>query len=663
MSAPISAPNRNLPLDPAEWCSLTPIEVSPSPRYKRMLKYHDPLRCETIVQVGLFFDGTNNNLVRDFDEQPPQKRYHSNIVRLFRGYPSDKDNVLGNSERFYRFYMPGVGTRFPEIGENAESTYGRAFAAGGQARILWGLMQVYNAVHRTVHDDFPMLRPDEIAEKIKDYAQKVDHHQKDGVFPDSPALDRKGWFAKLTQELSAKLRHKLDLKPKPAIPFISISVFGFSRGAVQARAFCYWFQDALQNGQFAGIDTEISFLGLFDSVATVGTSDSMNKAMALPQWIASGHSGWAAEILKPLPSVVKKTVHYIAAHEQRMNFPSTRVTSPNPVEEVLYPGMHSDVGGGYGAGSQGKARNGLSSLMSQIPLLHMYKAALLAGVPLHPYEKLQGDVKDDLQVDPQMVQAWDRYMTWSGCTDGDYEAEVLKHMACYFRWRQQLLPVLEQAPFYLAGNGQDRQDLHESNSRLKGDLHLVRLRAAPFRSPYGGRSDAILVSPEEMARANFMQIRAANMDQPVTPFEVFALRFFDTPQGVPRGAGDLLNDYMHDSLAGFYLAGAVTELDMKIATAKACNVKLRGWAMNGFEKKIYLQFKDWIDQRGAEGRDCSNTDPKKGPIDAPSNMEDFPIQTDEDVSDFRDWVIVSQTTTRREGGGYLRNRVTFVPDR
>ncbi|MFJ4293043.1 hypothetical protein ACIP1U_25185 [Cupriavidus sp. NPDC089707] len=40
----------------------------------------------------------------------------------------------------------------------------------------------------------------------------------------------------------------------------------------------------------------------------------------------------------------------------------------------------------------------------------------------------------------------------------------------------------------------------------------------------------------------------------------------------------------------------------------------------------------------------------------------FPVQTDEDVSDLRDWLIVSQTSTRREGGGYLRKRVTFATE-
>ena len=95
----------------------------------------------------------------------------------------------------------------------------------------------------------------------------------------------------LTQELSKKLRTRLDVKRLPRIPLVSAWVSGFSRGAVQARAFCYWFQDAPRDGKFAGIDTDIHFLRLFDSVATVGTSDSMHHALGLPRWRASTWQG------------------------------------------------------------------------------------------------------------------------------------------------------------------------------------------------------------------------------------------------------------------------------------------------------------------------------------------------------------------------------------
>ncbi|KJK21721.1 hypothetical protein UB46_25320 [Burkholderiaceae bacterium 16] len=348
----IAAPDRTRSPDPAECCSLTPREVMGILGIK--LAGHSEGRpvCNTVVHVGLFFDGTNNNMERDYEKPEPAKRFHSNIVRLHNAYPRETENTPGASEYFYRFYLPGVGTPFPQIGEMAESTYGRAFAAGGQARILWGLLQIYNAVHRAAFGGQSMMTDEEIAAKIKDYERRVDHQQRPD--PEDPPRKRKDWFVPLTQELSKKLRAKLDVKRLPRIPLVSVSVFGFSRGAVQARAFCYWFQDALQDGKFAGIDTDIRFLGLFDSVATVGTSDSMHHSLGLPRWLASGHSGWAAEILKPLPALVKKTVHYISAHEQHMNFPVTRIVGGQNVEEVLYPGMHSDVGGRLWGGRPGQ---------------------------------------------------------------------------------------------------------------------------------------------------------------------------------------------------------------------------------------------------------------------------------------------------------------------
>lgn len=671
--APIAAPDRMQAVDPAILCDVAIPELGPVLKARRAFEFCDPLTCQTVVNVGLFFDGTNNNMERDYKRPAPSKRYHSNIVRLHNAYPDEESNAVGGVEKFYRFYMPGVGTPFPQIREYGEETFGRAFAKGGQARILWGVLQVYNAIHKAVFENASFLTDDEMAEKIKDYENKVDYHQKDGVFPDDPALDRKGWFAKLTRELTQKLEQQLALKPKPAIPLVSLSVFGFSRGAVQARAFCYWFQDALQDGKFAGIETEIRFLGLFDSVATVGSSDSINKTTPLAEWMVDGHSGWAAEILKSLPKVVQKTVHYIAAHEQRMNFPVTRVKGNN-VEEVLYPGMHSDVGGGYGAGAQGKARNGLSSLMSQIPLLHMYKAALLAGVPLLTYDQLQGEIKEDLQVDPQMLQAWNRYMDWSGNKGGDFDEEVYRHYTCYFRWREQMLYRLEQQPFYLAGSPQDQADLQESNNRLKGDLVVARQRTETFASPYGGyergnpleqaqREKDRVRREKEYAQANLMQQRAAVAGLPLFPFEIFALKFFDQPQGVPKGAGDLLSDYVHDSLAGFYLAGTVTQLDKDIDTIRVCQARARGQTLNAWQKNLYEPNKEEIDQLAAQSLNCnwSKEDEEAGKRPPVLKNATYPVQTDEYVSDLRMWVIRVQSDSRREGGGYLRARVSFMP--
>jgi len=394
MKHPVNTPAINTRYAPAaEYCRLTQKEEhyldDHSPSCLHFKRGARP-RCVNVVNVGLFFDGTNNNMKRDYDDKPPATRCHSNVVRLYLAYPDKRS--LGSANQYFPYYMPGVGTPFPEIGETTETQAGKAFAKGGQARILWAVLQVYNAVHRAVYDNEPLFSNDEMASLIKDYEHKVDDQRRPD--PEAPPILRRDWFRPLTERLSQKLRERLARR-LPEIPLVSLSVFGFSRGAVEARAFCYWYQDALQDGLFAGSETEIKFLGVFDSVASVGTSASMHEQFGL--WILSGHSSWAAEILKPLPAIVKKTVHLMAAHEVRMNFPLTRVVGGN-VEEWLFPGAHSDVGGGYPPGDQGRARWGQASLLSQIPLLHMYRAALVAGVPLTRFDRLVERVRRDFEV-------------------------------------------------------------------------------------------------------------------------------------------------------------------------------------------------------------------------------------------------------------------------
>ena len=81
--------------------------------------------CSGQVFVGIFFDGTGNNRDRDYVELPPEKGKHSNIVRLFHSY-RDKWN-----QGYLRYYIPGVGTPFPEIGDSGtgwSSTAGSAAA-------------------------------------------------------------------------------------------------------------------------------------------------------------------------------------------------------------------------------------------------------------------------------------------------------------------------------------------------------------------------------------------------------------------------------------------------------------------------------------------------------------------------------------------------------
>ncbi|MDZ5632707.1 DUF2235 domain-containing protein, partial [Janthinobacterium sp. GMG1] len=140
----------------------------------------DSAPCSIPVRVGLFFDGTNNNLERDRNGvrtgvlDPKTKKpisisnavvdansaSHSNVARLFSSFPSNKRGA-----GYFRNYIPGVGTPFAEIGELTESDEGKAFAKGGQPRIIWGLLQVLNAIHRTVYgDETPLYKSDKAGE-------------------------------------------------------------------------------------------------------------------------------------------------------------------------------------------------------------------------------------------------------------------------------------------------------------------------------------------------------------------------------------------------------------------------------------------------------------------------------------------------------------------
>ena len=114
-------------------------------------------------------------------------------------------------------------------------------------------------------------------------------------------------------------------------------VFGFSRGAAEARRFISprnivpllyeEFGTALNNYRIS-----INFLGLFDTVLSEYS-------------ILSG-------IELKLQSDIKKVVHLVAANEYREHFPVTSIKEKgkklrsNYIEIVL-PGAHSDIGGGY----------------------------------------------------------------------------------------------------------------------------------------------------------------------------------------------------------------------------------------------------------------------------------------------------------------------------
>lgn len=113
--------------------------------------------CNTNLFFGFFFDGTKNNY-----EQAEVTKNHSNVARLYDCYPglsvpgvlpssADWTNNLPRYRHFFRVYVPGVASPFPQVGDSGTGVQGVSGAAAGgfgDFRIVWALIQAVNNLHR-----------------------------------------------------------------------------------------------------------------------------------------------------------------------------------------------------------------------------------------------------------------------------------------------------------------------------------------------------------------------------------------------------------------------------------------------------------------------------------------------------------------------------------
>tara|TARA_Y100000589_G_scaffold295191_1_gene301346 strand:+ start:2942 stop:5023 length:2082 start_codon:yes stop_codon:yes gene_type:complete len=273
------------------------------------------------LEVGLFTDGTMNNAANTqaFVEQLEREclipyesntisreecarrmglmlgdsyaNAPSNVAKLWDLYIEDEQEVEGT--RTYRFsvYAPGPGTKTGE-----DDAWYSAATGMGEAGVIEQVKRVFKT----------------LAETIK-------------------RLIKGGPIDRLT----------LDL-------------FGFSRGAAAARHAAHEINLG-KDGLLARVLAEhripwpktvdIRFVGLFDSVAAI-----VNPAAG----DLSAHNNRNHPVKLYLdPDKVGHAVHLTAVHEHRRNFALNSLRShdgsvPDNFREIALPGVHSDIGGGYG---------------------------------------------------------------------------------------------------------------------------------------------------------------------------------------------------------------------------------------------------------------------------------------------------------------------------
>ncbi|MGV3345826.1 T6SS phospholipase effector Tle1-like catalytic domain-containing protein [Enterobacteriaceae bacterium LUAb1] len=380
--------------------------------------------CSKSLHISFFFDGTGNNDNNDTNRANPT--HPTNIAKLFHAsYAKEAE-----SDGYFSYYMPGVGTAFPEIGEMNYSDAGLKYATGGENRINWALLRLANAVIAALTKNQKRLDETQAREKLGSMAAS---------WPLSGDANRKAAFYEF---LNAEMRAKAgDQTAQPKLLKMKLFIYGFSRGAAEARTFVNWLTELFETPAGAdkpeqailGIPLSIEFLGLLDTVPSVGI------AHIAP--MCDGHMGWADGTQQlpddqRFPGLIKCCQHFVSAYEQRLCFPLDSVRRPEGIYpaatmEVVYPGMHSDIGGGYPPGEQGKGLVGDVSndpnypgkVLSQIVLHDIYAAAFAAGAPLtvlketipdallqkSPLRVMTAESQQEFDIDTSLIQ---RFNAW-----------------------------------------------------------------------------------------------------------------------------------------------------------------------------------------------------------------------------------------------------------
>lgn len=451
--------------------------------------------CQQALTMSFFFDGTGNNREADIGSNE-----HSNVARMSLAHHED-DPATGR----YKFYIPGIGTYFKDIGDPGGTTLGLAFGAEGDKRLEWAFAQ---------------------------FDEKLAYHA------------------------------ALATNPTNKITMIRVAAFGFSRGATLARAFARMLHERCERSGAAwrlkagGHPIRFTFLGLWDTVASVGvpmsannmpaaqsiglisTQSAMQSRNATLEGVrtlafgrpgadpapgrADGHLSWADGL--HIGPMIERCVHMVAAHEIRNSFPldSCRrgMHYPGSVQEMVYPGVHSDVGGGYRPGEGARSAKP-GQMLSLIPLRAMHAMAWEAGVPLFPISALPTtDVKEHFAVDDasqpefkKLTELWSHYMAQAGFGGRSIGEMFNAHMRLYYGWRFHKIRLNRAA----RAGGQDTADAAALKQRETEWLRERRQLEAEMKPAKARMDDAQRAVSRAKSRLMQAENRQGRYGQTVAP--------------------------------------------------------------------------------------------------------------------------------------------------
>ncbi|MEO9522465.1 DUF2235 domain-containing protein [Marinobacter alexandrii] len=287
---------------------------------ERTLEQTDSVGLPLHITVGVFLDGTLNNVenIRVFKQRVERDclaplredpgQFHAckerlrllmgesyanaptNVAKLFELYRVGSLNVEGVEKKSVKVYQPGVGT---------------------------------------------------------------DSGKKDSFVGMATGLGETGIEAQVEQAFKKVVIALKDSSQRRACEHLTLDFFGFSRGAAAVR---HGVNQVLKGTEgplrelFAHHQLlwpeklEVRFVGLFDTVAGVVNLRSLDFA-------AGNNRNSPIEMNLQLADI-KSTVHLTALDERRANFSLNSICAegaslPKNAREIMLPGAHSDIGGGY----------------------------------------------------------------------------------------------------------------------------------------------------------------------------------------------------------------------------------------------------------------------------------------------------------------------------
>lgn len=490
--------------------------------------------CTDVVHLSLYFDGTGNNFEKDQNKEKlanPAKLWHN--AQSYAIFERKKNRL--RIQVSHPIYVSGVGTPFNgelnkvekriATGQDHELT-GGVTGIGGRRRLKYGENQISKSLEDTLK-------------------QKIAQAE-----------------AKLKPQVEARKNEaivKMETKPNEhrLIKKINLSIFGFSRGAALARVFSnemIWKTETEDlslkyqiSDQVEPVPMEIQFLGIFDTVASFG----------LPATNMSNKFSFKGRDMVVDPRV-KNCVHQVAGNELRFAFPvdsiclDGKLANPKTWKEIVYPGMHSDVGGGYEPNSQTISNN-----FARIPLKHMLDEAVSSNVKMFDFINLQNKqsqlFKDEFHIEDKTQQLFEAVQKAVGVSTGNVKKDIINYMKLHYgaygtlhRQRQQYLAAgksKEDPAFLSVSQIARREGFSLPTGPADMATEVERVKAAKNFTTF---DQSNLTGIKHVFRIIYPFAKAYEFLVDIDDWELQSWE-----KNVSQEAVDFYSSYVHDSKYGF----------------------------------------------------------------------------------------------------------------